>query len=217
MNKKQSELFSVKPVFVPRLTAWRSLPWAVIGTLGLTIMGGTALWLGLSLLGLGRFISAGTPYFISFIAGAAGIAPFYYELKKKTAKRSFCRFYGDYLEYEVYGFFFHRHAGRVYYRDVAGMFQRSDFLQQREHLKTIYLSVPGIGWEERGFSGLKLVDVPIGKGIGRRIEALLEMNKGGGALPSQANWVAPPAASGVKAGAASGDPQNPARVAAVGG
>lgn len=191
MDPIKKPLMTVRPLFVPKIAMWRAVPWVIGGTFFLTVAGGTVFWLLLVLSGLSRFVSPGVPYFICFVAGLAGIAPLYFELRKKIFSQSFCRFFEQYLEYEVYTFFFQHHSGRVWYRDIAKMHQRADFLQQRDHLKTIYLSVPGMDWSDRGFYGLKLVDVPSGKGIGRRIQTLLDHEHEAAPAPV---WVAPPVA-----------------------
>lgn len=188
MTNMEKPLLAVRPAFVSQLVMWQALPWILGGTLALTTVGGTALWLICVLLGLKNVISPGTPYFICLIAGLAGIAPLYYELRRRIAQKSFCRFFSDRVEYEIFGSFFRHHAGRIFYRDIADMRQRADILQQRYSLKTIYLSVPDIGWSDRGFSGLKLEDLPAGKGIGKRIQTLLDHGRAVSQAPA---WIAP--------------------------
>lgn len=190
MDDKEKPLLTVKSVFVSPLIMWQALPWILGGTLALTAVGGTMLWLLCVLLGLGKIVSPGTPYFLCFVAGLAGIAPLYYEMRRRIAQKAFCRFYADYLEYEVFGPFFRHHAGRVFYRDIADMRQRANVLQQRYGLKTIYLAVPGLDWSDRGFSGLKIEDVPSGKGTGKRIQTLLDHAHNVTPAPA---WVAPAA------------------------
>lgn len=188
MEQIKKPLMTVAPSFVPRIIMWRALPWVLGGTFVLTVAGGTILWFLISIMGFGRAVSAGVPYFLCFVAGLTGIAPFYYELQRKIYARTFCHFFEQHLEYETYTLLFRHHAGRVRYRDISGMYQRSNFLQQRDNLKTIYLVVPEMDWQDRGFYGVKLIDVPVGKGIGRRIQTLLDHEQAVAPAPV---WVAP--------------------------
>ena len=198
MKATNKPLMTVRPAFTPRLVMWRALPWVALGTLALTVAGGTIIWLLLTLAGVGQKMPPGLPYFLCLVMGLVTIAPLYYEAQRKISARTVCRFFERHLEYETYTLFFRRHEGRVHYRDISGMVTRADFLQHRFGLKTIYLSVPGMDWQERGFSGLKLADIPSGRGIGRRLQTLLDHEE---VTTPAAKWVAP---SGPRL-----DPQSP--------
>lgn len=166
---------TVRPQFVSSITSIEAVLIALLATLMVTVAGGTLLMVLLSLIGLMRLLPGWLPFFLCFTAAAVVVPPLYFELKRKAYAKTWFAFYDDYVEYQFFDWLVNRRAGRIKYTDIANMAQNANALQEREKLKTIYLYVPDQAYQNpRGFAGLKLKDVPAGKGYGYGIQELID-------------------------------------------
>ena len=173
---EEKALLKFRPVY-PREPSWaEAAQVAVIGTVLLTIFGGTLFLILLAITGLDHFI----PYWLMptmcFLAGAVGLPPWYNEMKRRAYKKSYYAFYEDRVEFEWHPvlFFQEQVRDKLYYYDIENIGQRATFWQRQAGLCSIYIFAPVMQNPDRqGFMGLKVLDVPSNKNLQERIEGLV--------------------------------------------
>jgi len=186
---------------------------ALVVTLGgfivTTVVLGTFFFILLSLIGLGKHISASGIYGFFFGLSVLGIPPLFYEVKKRAFQRTIYNFYDDYMDFQYFHYYINRRRGRVRYADIADIAQHASALQEHQRLTTIYLYVPGMGMGRRGaFAGLKLADLPQAKDYMTKVMDIIEQRQP--VLPAQPEAAAAAAAKPEPAGAAPAAPTTPA-------
>lgn len=140
-----------------------------------TVLLGTFFFLFLSIIGLGRHLSAGGIYGFFCAASLLGIPPIFYEIKKRALQRTIYNFYDDYMDFQYFHWYINRRRGRVRYTDIADIAQHASALEEHQRLITIFIYVPGMGMGRRGaFSGVKMADLPQSKDYMSKIMDLLE-------------------------------------------
>lgn len=172
--EKKAPLLLIRPQFDAGLAMIHSLVAGAIGTFVLTIGGGTFLYILLSLLGLGKFISAGHVYGFCLLAGVLSLPALFFEIKKKAYQRTVYHFHADHVDYRYYRFYLSLRRGRVRYRDISDISQQATTLQEQRRLATVYLYVPGMDYRRDGFSGLKIPDLPRAQDYMTRIMDVIE-------------------------------------------
>jgi hypothetical protein len=151
---------------------------ALIATFGgfifSTLLLGTFFFILLMVIGLGRHLSGSAIYGFFFGLSILGIPPLFYELKKRAFQRTIYNFYDDYMDFQYFHFYLNRRRGRVRYSDISDIAQHASALQEHQRLTTVYIYVPGMGLQARGFSGLKLTDLPQAKDYMTKIMDIIE-------------------------------------------
>jgi hypothetical protein len=174
---KTPPLFALRSRFDQALTLVEAAPAGVVGAVFSAFVAGTAVYILLSIIGLGRFLSVEGVLGLFFVLGFALSPAAYYEIKKFAYKNTFYAFYDDWLEYQEFRFFVTRRRGRVRLRDIRDVYERASPLQARRTLTSLYLAVPGMNpaaERQGGFSGLKILDVPENSGARDKIVELIE-------------------------------------------
>ena len=157
--ERQQPLLTIRPHFDQGLVILQAVLFTAAAFLLVTIIGGTLFYILLQLIGLG-FISPGYVYGLFLVASIVVLPSVFFELKKKAYSRTFFRFYDDYLEFQYFQFMLSQRRGRVRYRDVADVVQAGGALQSQRMLTSILIMVPGMNYNPRAFSGVKIDDVP---------------------------------------------------------
>jgi hypothetical protein len=164
MEKKRPYL-SIRPQFDPGLAMVQSIIVTAVGFLAVTLLGGIFTLLLFSIIGIINHVSATSIFGFYMLVSLAGIPPVYYEIKKRALQRTLYNFYEDYIDFQYFQWYINRRRGRIWYRDIADITQHASALQEHQRLTTIYLYVPGlIAYGQRGFSGVKMEDLPQAKG-----------------------------------------------------
>lgn len=158
--ERPQPLLTIRPHFDQGLVTIQALLFTAVGFLLVTLIGGTLFYILLQLIGLGRFVAPGYVYGFFLIGSLVLLPPLFFELKKKAYSRTFFRFYDDYLEFQYFQFMLSQRRGRVRYRDVSDVVQAGGALQSQRMLTTLLILVPGMNYNPRAFSGLKIEDVP---------------------------------------------------------
>jgi hypothetical protein len=211
--EKRRPILTVRPKFDSGLAMVEALVVTLGGFIVTTIALGTFFFILLSMIGLGRHISASGIYGFFFGLSVLGLPPLFYEVKKRAFQRTIYNFYDDYMDFQYFHYYINRRRGRVRYVDIADIAQHASALQEHQRLTTIYLYVPGMGMGQRGaFAGLKLADLPQAKDYMTKIMDIIEQRQP--ALQTQTEAApAAPAQPGTAA-AAPAVPVNPAPTAA---
>src|SRR3982751_705155 len=97
--EKRRPILSVRPKFDPGLTMVEALVTTLGGFLVATILFGTFFFIFLSLIGLGRHLSASGIYGFFLVVSLLGIPPLFYEVKKRALQRTIYNFYDDYMDF----------------------------------------------------------------------------------------------------------------------
>ncbi|HYD19300.1 MAG TPA: hypothetical protein VEF76_12565 [Patescibacteria group bacterium] len=177
--EKKRPLLSIRPHFDPGLAMVQSLMFTAVGFVVVTIVAGMLTALLMSIVGLGKYVGMSVFGFY-MVVSIAGIPPLFYELKKRAFQRTLYNFYEDYVDFQHFQWYLNRRRGRVWYRDLADITQHATALQEHQRLTTIYLYVPNMsGYNQRGFSGLKLEDLQQSKGYLTKLMDVLEMRNTG--------------------------------------
>lgn len=215
--EKRRPILSVRPKFDSGLAMIQALIVTLGGFIVTTILFGTFFFILLSMIGLGKHISASGIYGFFFGVSVLGIPPLFYEVKKRAFQRTIYNFYDDYMDFQYFHYYINRRRGRVRYMDIADIAQHASALQEHQRLTTIYLYVPGMGMGQRGaFAGLKLTDLPQAKDYMTKIMDIIERRPPGAtgmqAQPDAAPVQAPaaPETAAVAAPAAPAVPATPA-------
>ena len=173
--EKRRPILSVRPKFDPGLTMVQALVTTLGGFIVTTILFGTFFFIFLSLIGLGRHLSATGIYGFFFGLSLLGIPPLFYEVKKRALQRTIYNFYDDYMDFQYFHYYINRRRGRVRYADIADIAQHASALQEHQRLITIFLYVPGMGMGRRGeFAGVKMADLPQSRDYMTKIMDLIE-------------------------------------------
>lgn len=173
--EKKKPLLSIRPHFDPKLALIESLPATLVATFAAVAAGGTFFYILFSVTGLIRFISADAIYLSFLLLGLALTPAFYYEIKQRAFARTAYHFYDSYMEYQNFRFFISRRRGRVRYDDIADVTQHPAVLQGLCGLTTVYIYVPGMGYQARGpFAGVRMGDIPEQENAGVRILDIIE-------------------------------------------
>ncbi|MEZ0224183.1 MAG: hypothetical protein ACAH83_06505 [Alphaproteobacteria bacterium] len=193
--EKRRPILSVRPKFDSGLAMIQALIVTLGGFIVTTILLGTFFFILLSIIGLGKHVSASGIYGFFFGLSVLGIPPLFYEVKKRAFQRTIYNFYDDYMDFQYFHYFINRRRGRVRYLDIADIAQHASALQEHQRLTTIYLYVPGMGMGQRGaFAGLKLTDLPQAKDYMTKIMDIIEQRPPGtAAAPTQPGTAAAPA------------------------
>ncbi|MDE1151361.1 MAG: hypothetical protein PW788_02395 [Micavibrio sp.] len=186
--EKKRPILSVRPQFDPGLAMVQSLMAAGVLFLPVTIVGGMLVYILFTIVGLAKFIPASGVFGFFLIMSIAGIPPLFYEIKKRALQRTLYNFYDDYIDFQYFHFYLNRRRGRVRYRDVTDINQHASALQEQRRLTTIYLYVPTMSFA-RGFSGVKMEDLPQSKGYLTKVMDLIEASLN----PPVPAWDAAPA------------------------
>lgn len=175
MTQKTAPLFTVQPQFIPRLTVIEAFITALAGTLLLTLVGGTILFMLCALLGISKILPVWFLYFIFFAASVVIIPPLYFELKKKAYAQTQFSFFPDHLEYKNFEWLILPRRGRIKYSAIEGLSRKTNFLQTPHQIESLRLHVPGLPFQSfNRFQGLNLPDILTEKNYGEQIEGLLE-------------------------------------------
>lgn len=175
--ERQQPLLTIRPHFDQGLVTIQALLFTAAAFLLVTIIGGTLFYILLQLIGLGRFIAAGYVYGLFLVASLVVLPPLFFEMKKKAYSRTFFRFYDDYLEFQYFQFMLSQRRGRVRYRDVSDVLQAGGALQSQRMLTSILILVPGMNYNPRAFSGVKIEDVPQKLDLMHKILELIEKSE----------------------------------------
>ncbi len=175
--ERQQPLLTIRPHFDQGLVTVQALLFTAAAFLLVTIIGGTLFYILLQLIGLGRFIAAGYVYGLFLVGSLVVLPPLFFELKKKAYSRTFFRFYDDYLEFQYFQFMLSQRRGRVRYRDVSDVVQAGGALQSQRMLTSILILVPGMNYNPRAFSGVKIEDVPQKLDLMHKILELIEKSE----------------------------------------
>lgn len=186
MEKKRPYL-SVRPQFDPGLAMVQSILVTVAGFFVLTVVGGVFTLILFMIIGLSHYISSSFVFGFYMLASIAGIPPLFYEMKKRALQRTLFNFYDDYLDFQYFQFYLNRRRGRIWYRDIADITQHASAPQEHQRLTTISLYVPGLNAYQRGFSGIKMEDLPQSKGYLTKIMDVVQYSMTG-ELPA---WMLP--------------------------
>ena len=173
--ERQQPLLTIRPHFDQGLVTLQAVLFTAAAFLLVTIIGGTLFYILLMLIGLG--ISAGYVYGLFLVASLVVLPPLFFELKKKAYSRTFFRFYDDYLEFQYFQFMLSQRRGRVRYRDVSDVVQAGGALQSQRMLTSILIMVPGMNYNPRAFSGVKIDDVPQKLDLMHKIMELIEKSE----------------------------------------
>lgn len=158
--QKKKPILSIRPHFDPALAVVESLPATLVATVAGTAVAGTFFHILFSALGITRFIPGSVLYMSLFLMSVTLSPAVFYELKKRALKRTAYHFYDSYLEFQNFRFFINRRRGRVRYEDIADITQHASFLEGLNGLTTVYLYVPGMGYQTFGsFTGVKMTDI----------------------------------------------------------
>jgi hypothetical protein len=171
--EKRRPLLTVRPKFDPGLTMVQSLLVLLPGAFMATLLFGTILLILVSMMGI-RQITAGGLYLSILVLSIAAIPPVFYELKKRAYQRTIFNFYDSYLDFQYFQFYITRRRGRLRFTDIADISQQASALQEHQRLTTVFLYVPAMALRQRGFSGLKLADLPQPKDYMSKILDVLE-------------------------------------------
>jgi len=186
--EKKRPILSVRPQFDTGLAMVQSLMAAGVLFLPITIVGGMVIYFLFMITGIAKFIPASAVFGFFLIGSLAGIPPLFYEIKKRALQRTLYNFYDDYIDFQYFHFYLNRRRGRVRYRDVSDINQHASALQEQRRLTTIYLYVPTMNFA-RGFSGVKMEDLPQSKGYLTKVMDLIEASFN----PPVPAWETPPA------------------------
>lgn len=173
--EKKRPLLSVRPYFDSGLTMVQAAIFAAAGFLPVTIIGGMVVYFLFIILGIARFVPASGVFGFFLVAALAGLPPLFYEIKKRAFQRTLFNFYDEYIDFQYFHFYINRRRGRVRYRDISDINQHASALQEQRRLTTIYLYVPGMGYQ-RGFSGLKMEDLLQSKSYLTKIMDIVEQS-----------------------------------------
>ncbi|TAL28206.1 MAG: hypothetical protein EPN97_15240 [Alphaproteobacteria bacterium] len=211
--EKRRPILTVRPKFDSGLAMAEALVVTLGGFIVTTVVLGTFFFILLSLIGLGRHISASGIYGFFFGLSVLGIPPLFYEVKKRAFQRTIYNFYDDYMDFQYFHYYINRRRGRVRYADIADIAQHASALQEHQRLTTIYLYVPGMGMGRRGaFAGLRLTDLPQAKDYMTKVMDIIEQRQPVLQAPPDAGAAAPSQPG--TAGAAPVAPATPATPAA---
>ncbi len=173
----KTTILSIKPIFIPKIVAVQTAGVGIIGAILATGLSTILILIISMLFGFVKFIDIGTVSMAIFLVSMIGVPAFLYELKCSTHAGTEFEFYDDYIDFSYYTKpFMNRKRGRLYYKDITDMVQYSNFYQNFSGLKTIQLHAPSTALYEKGqnFIGIQIEDIKIGKGIGKKIQALLD-------------------------------------------
>src|SRR5882724_2110176 len=96
--EKRRPILSVRPKFDSGLAMIQSLAMTLGGFIVTTVLLGTVFFIFLSIVGLGRHLSASGIYGFFCAASLLGIPPIFYEVKKRALQRTIYNFYDDYMD-----------------------------------------------------------------------------------------------------------------------
>lgn len=144
------------------------------GTIFLTVLGGTLLYIIFMILGLGRFIPAGWIYGLIFVGSLVALPPYLYEVKKKAYQRTVYNFYDEYLDFQQFKFYLTLRRGRIRYKDVGDIVQQASTLQDQRRLTSLYLYVPSLGYGRGAFAGLEIADLPAAGNFAHKVMDIVE-------------------------------------------
>jgi len=172
--QNQQPLFILRPKFASTQTILEALLVTVMVTLTLTAIGGTILMILFSFIGLGKFFSASLIYYTIFFISLLTTPALYYEVKRKFIKRSFYKFFPDRMEFVQFGKFFNQRQGRLRFKEVTDIVQRSNIIEQRDKVQTIYIWAPNFGFSDnRGFTGVALENISRNPNVIQTIERVV--------------------------------------------
>lgn len=178
-DAKVMPVFSIRPQFDQPLAVIHALLAMVVGTIFLTIVGGTLFYMLFLILGLGNIIGAGYVYGLILVVSLVAVAPVFFELRKKAYQRTVWHFYDTYVDYQSFNFYVERRRGRLRYRDIQDIAQQASALQEQRGLTTIYLFAPSMRYQRRSsFAGVRIFDVPLAADYTTRIMDLVEGSEG---------------------------------------
>lgn len=158
--EKPAPLLTLRPQFDSALVMVNAGLAGVVGTIVMTVVGGTLLYVLLMILQLG-FIPPGYIYGLILVASIVAIPPLFFEMCKKAYQRTAFVFYPDHVEYQFFQFFMSRRRGRFKYRDVTDVSQHATPLQEQRGLTTISLYIPALRYQKNSFPGVRIPDVRI--------------------------------------------------------
>ena len=174
-TEQAKALLKIRPTFVHKIAMIEALLVGIVGAVFGTVTLGVILTILFMLIGLGSFMPGGLAFMLAFVISITLLPAGYFELKKRAYQKSAFLFFADHLEFRDFNIFMNRNTGRIRYNEITDVFEKSNMLQQMEDIKTIYLLAPRYGLRDRsGFAGIKIKDVPIGQGMGRRIVDLID-------------------------------------------
>lgn len=165
----------VRPRFELASALAECIPATLLGAFLIPLVAGTLLFILLSLTGLSRFVSIPAVYGGLLFLCLVVIPPAFYEVRRRALSRTLYRFQGGYLDFQFFRYYLIRQRGRIRLADIENVSERAGVLQERLGLTTVYLLVPGLSYQAQGgFPGLKLSDIPGGRGAARRIQEQIE-------------------------------------------
>lgn len=178
-DTKVMPVFSIRPRFDQPLAIIHALLAMVVGTIVLTVVGGTLLYMLCLIIGLGNIIGAGHIYGLVLVTSLVGVGPVFFELRKKAYQRTVWHFYDTHVDYQSFNFYVERRRGRLRYKDIQDIAQQASALQEQRGLTTVYLFAPSMRYQRRSsFAGVRVFDVPLDADYTTRIMDLVEGNQG---------------------------------------
>ena len=171
VKESDTPVLTLRPVFVPLVTAFSVLPLMIFFTIwGGMFFGGFGMFgvkaLGLNLPGWFTFVFFGCLFFF-------GIPIVTYISKKKNYEKTEYRFYNPKLEY--YEGFFNVEEKTINYKNITEVYLRKGLFQRQYGLGTIVLSTPATGSSSigRARSGITLADIKNPDEAYRQIKELI--------------------------------------------
>ncbi len=152
--------FVLRPTYVPNILKMETVLYSALLIFGATMIGGVLILLLTIMLGLGRIIPFGLGFFAVLVASLVLIPPYIHKTIKANMAATACKFYGDHMLYQTFQWLIFRRRGRVLYRNVADIAERTNIFQARYGVGDIWFIVPGMALEAgQRFSGLKIRNI----------------------------------------------------------
>lgn len=165
------KIFSLRPVFIPWVTALSALPLQIF----FTIWGGMFFG-GFSTVAIQIFhikIPKASPFIFFAALFFFGIPFLAYYSKKKTYAKTVYTFYDDHLEY--FEGFWTVEKKSIKYDRIAEVSMVEGIIQKKYGLGSIFLATPATGYSSRrARSGIRISDIPNAEKVYQEIKKLLE-------------------------------------------
>ena len=162
------------PTFIKNIAIAETALYSFLGIFTVTMGAGIVITLLFLILGLSKFLPLWLPFFAIFVATLIFIQPYVYKLLKQNHEDTYYKFYPDHMTFQQYQMLLFKKRGRLRYMDINDIIERTDIIQSRYNIGTVWVLAPGTGITAgQRFPGLKMSHIHLTEELSDFFEDIL--------------------------------------------
>lgn len=161
-NAIPDPILTLRPKYVGDLVRLETVLYCAAATFALTILGGVLIMILSMILGLGWLIPPWLGFFALLVACLVLLPSYIQKTIKGNMASSFCKFYADHLLYQNYQWLIFKRRGRIKYRDISDIAERSNVFQSKYDIGDIWIIAPNVPMDaSQRFPGIKIKSIKL--------------------------------------------------------